>query len=251
MKVVAIAAVTVKDLLRRKVQVNLLLFGMLLIVASFAISQLTIGEMHRILSDLGLTAMELIGTLLAIFLGATLVSGDVERRVVYPVVAKPVSRSEYVLGRYAGLGVALLLNLAVMGVVLAAMLALEARSFDPANGVLLAAVVTIGVQLLVVGAVAVMFSCITSTTLAAIFSLSIAMAGHLTNDMRAFWRGGSWLASALWYLLPNLSALSQNDAVIYRTPVTVGAWIAAAYGLLSAAAMLALATLAFERRDLR
>jgi ABC-type transport system involved in multi-copper enzyme maturation permease subunit len=251
MKTVVVAGVTLRELLRRKVQVNLLLFGVLLILASSAVSTLTLGHMHRILSDLGLTAMALIGTLLAVFLGASLVAGDVERRVVYPVIAKPVSRSAYLLGRYAGLAVALLLNLAVMAVFLAALLALDARGLDPVNGTLGAAVLAMGVQLLVVGAVAVLFSAITTPTLASIFALALAMAGHLTNDMRAFWRGAEWVASAIWYLVPNLSALSLNEAVIYRTAVPEGTWVAALYGLLYAGAMLALAAFAFERRDLR
>jgi ABC-type transport system involved in multi-copper enzyme maturation permease subunit len=71
--------------------------------------------------------------------------------------------------------------------------------------------------------------------------------------MRALWQdeGTRWLAKAIWYAVPNLGALSLNDAVIYRTPVTAAAWAAALYAALYAAAALALATLAFERRDLK
>lgn len=246
-----VAGVTLQELLRRKVQVNLLLFGLALLLASSVLSQLTIGHMHRILSDLGLTAMELIGTLLAVFLGASLVAGDVDRRVVYPVLAKPISRSSYVLGRYAGLAAALVLNLAVMAAFLAALLALDAGSLAPVNATLAAAAAAMGVQLLVVGAVAVLFSCVTTSTLASIFALSVTVAGHLTNDMRAFWRGADWIATAIWYLVPNLGALSLNHAVIYGLPVPEGTSLAVLYGLLYAGGALALATFGFERRDLR
>lgn len=251
MKTLVVAGVTLQELLRRKVQVNLLLFGLVLLLASSVLSQLTLGHMHRILSDLGLTAMALIGTLLAVFLGASLVAGDVDRRVVYPVIAKPISRSAYVLGRYAGLAAALLLNLAVMATLLALLLALDAGSLAPVDATLAASAAAMGVQLLVVGAVAVLFSCVTTPTLASIFALSVTVAGHLTNDMRAFWRGADWVATSIWYLVPNLGALSLNHAVIYRLPVPEGTWLAALYGLLYAGASLALATLAFERRDLR
>jgi Cu-processing system permease protein len=251
MKLWVVAEVTFREILRRKVQVNLLFFGLLLIAAGSAVSQLTLGEMHRILSDLGLSAMELIGTLLAVFLGATLVAGDVERRVVYPVIAKPLSRWEYVVGRYLGFSAALLLNLAAMGAFLGATLALQALSLAPIDAPFLSAIAMIGVQVLVVAAVAVLFSCVTSVTLASIFGLAVAAAGHLTNDMRAFWNGAAWVRDLVWYLVPNLSALSQNEAVVYRTPVPAGTWIAAVYGLLYAGAALALAAFAFERRDLR
>jgi ABC-type transport system involved in multi-copper enzyme maturation permease subunit len=253
MKIAHIAFVTFREVLRRKVQVSLVVFGSFLILASFLVSQLTLGHQHRILADLGLSAMSLIGCLLAVFVGATLVAGDLERRVLYPVIAKPVSRTEYLLGRYAGLALLLIVNLAVMGGVLALVLVVEAGSFGPVDRPLVSAIGMLGVQFLVVGAVAILFSSVTSSTLAAILGLSVVVAGHLTNEMRALWQdeGTRWLAKAIWYAVPNLGALSLNDAVIYRTPVTAAAWAAALYAALYAAAALALATLAFERRDLK
>jgi Cu-processing system permease protein len=251
-RVLAIASVTLREVLRRKVQVNLLFFGGILIVASYLVSELTIGEMHRILSDLGLSAMQLIGTLVAVFVGSSLVSGDIERRVLQPVVAKPVTRTQYLAGRYLGLAAALLLNLAVMAALLAAVLAYDAGSFRPLDRALLAAVALMGMQFLVVGAVAVLFSSVSSTTLAAIFTLAVAVAGQLTGEVRALWQGpATWVPRMLWYLLPNLGALSANEAVIYRTPPPAQAWLAALYAMLYGAAALALAALAFERRDLR
>lgn len=252
MKTLAIAQVTLRDLLRRKVQINLLIFGVVLVLASYIVSLLTIGEMHRIISDLGLTAMEAIGTLLAVFLGASLISGDLEKRVIYPVVAKPIGRTGYIVGRYLGLASALVLNLLAMAAVLAAVLWLDARSLRFVDAAFAGAIAMLGVQFLVVAAVAVLFSCITNTTLAAIFTLSIALAGHLSNDMRALWKGAAtWVPKLIWYALPNLGNLSLNEQVIYRQPVPSSAWIAAAYGLLYAAATLTLAATLFERRDFR
>jgi Cu-processing system permease protein len=252
MNVLAIASVTLRELLRRKVQVNLLVFGTLLVLSSYVISLLTLGYMRRILSDLGLTSMQAIGILLATFLGASVVAGDVERRVLYPVVAKPVSRTEYLLGRYLGLAVALLLNLAVMAVALAAMLVFEAGDLSTLDGTFAAAIAMLGLQFVVVAAVAVLFSSLTSTTLAAIFTLSVAVAGMLTNEVRSLWKGGAELLGALvFYAVPNLGALSLNEAVVYRTAVPPGTAWAAVYAVLYAAAALAIASAAFERRDLK
>lgn len=248
----SIASVTLREVLRRKVQVNLLLFGSLVIAASFMISKLTIGEQHRILSDLGLSAATAIGTLIAVFVGSSLVSGDIERRVLLPVVAKPASRTQYLLGRFLGLAASLLLNLVAMALVLAAVLSVEAGSLSPLDASLAAALAMLGIQLVVVAAVAILFSSITSTTLAAIFTLAVAIAGHLTNEVRAIWQGdATWVATLVWYVVPNLGALSLNGSVIYRAPPPPGTWIAAAYGLLYAATALALASFSFERRDLR
>ncbi|MEI7704447.1 MAG: ABC transporter permease subunit [Deltaproteobacteria bacterium] len=250
--ILTIAAVTLREVLRRKVQVNLLLFGSLVIVASFMLSKLTIGEQHRILSDLGLSAATAIGTLIAVFVGSSLVSGDIERRVLLPVVAKPITRTQYLLGRYLGLAASLLLNLLAMAVVLALVLSVEAGSMRPLDRSLAGAIAMMGVQFLVVAAVAILFSSVTSTTLAAIFTLAVAIAGHLSGEVRAIWQGdATWIATGVWYLVPNLGALSLNSSVIYRSPMPPGTWLAAGYGLLYAATVLALASLAFEKRDLR
>jgi ABC-type transport system involved in multi-copper enzyme maturation permease subunit len=252
MNTFAVAAVTLRELLRRKVQVNLLVFGTLLVVSSYVMSLLTLGFMRRILADFGLSAMELAGTLLAIFLGASVIAGDVEKRVVYPILAKPVSRTQYVVGRWLGLSSALVLNLAVMSLALAAVLVVEARSVSTIDGVFLAAIGMMALQLVVIGAVAVLFSCFTSTTLAAIFTTSLAVAGHLTNEMRNMWQGqGESLGKVIWYLVPNLSALTLNEAVVYQRSPPPATWMAAVYAVLYAATALALAAAIFERRDLR
>ena len=250
--ILSIASVTFREIFRRKVQVSLLLFGGLLIVAAYIVSGLTIGELHRIISDLGLSAMQLIGILVAVFVGASLIAGDVERRVLLPVVAKPVSRTQYLLGRYVGLAGALLANLLGMGALLGAVLAFDAGSAKAIDATFLSAVALIGVQFLVVGAVAVLFSAVSSTTLAATFTLAVAIAGQFTSEVRALWQGSAtWIPKMLWYLLPNLGALNGNEAVIYRSPPPAQAWLAVLYAALYAATALALAALAFERRDLR
>ncbi len=248
----AIAGVTVREVLRRKLQVNLLLFGAALVVASHLVGTLTLGYRYRILADLGLTSMQLIGLLVAVFVGSSLVAGDMERRVLQPVLAKPVPRAGYVLGRYLGLAIVLVLNLAVMAVLLAAVLMLDADRPDAIGLPYLGAVALLAVQFLVVGAVAVLFSSISSATLAAVFAMAVAIAGQMTGEIRALWKGdATWIPRLIWYLVPNLSALNANEPLVYGQPPPAQAWLAAAYGLCYAAAALALAVMAFERRDLR
>jgi ABC-type transport system involved in multi-copper enzyme maturation permease subunit len=147
----------------------------------------------------------------------------------------------------------LLLNLAVMAAVLSLVLVVEAGGLATLDLPLLSAFGMLGVQLLVVCAVAILFSAVTSSTIAAILALSVVVAGHLTNEMRALWQdeGSRWLAQAIWYLEPNLGALSLNESVIYRTPAGPEAWTAVLYAALYAATALAVASVAFERRELR
>jgi len=130
-KIAAIAQVTVREAIRQRLAVNLLVFALALVAASLTISALTFGEQYRIIVDLGLSAMEIFGTLIATFLGAGLIARDVERRSVYPIITKSVSRSRYVIGRYLGLVATTTLNLLVMALVFAAVLAIRSRGSGP------------------------------------------------------------------------------------------------------------------------
>ncbi len=256
-KVVEIAAVTVREALRQKLAVNLLIFAVALVSASFILSTLTFGEQYRIIVDIGLSAMEIFGTLIAVFLGANLVAGDVERRTVYPIVAKPVSRAQYVAGRYAGLVATTTLNLAVMALFFVGVLAFYLRGFGFVRDTsLLATLGATALQLAMIAAVAVFFSTFTTPTLSAIFTLSLVVAGHLASDLVRYWAkqgpAAAWLGKALYLVVPNLEALNFKEAMVYKDALPAGPTaLAFAYGVLYSAGIVAVAAAVFTRRDLR
>jgi ABC-type transport system involved in multi-copper enzyme maturation permease subunit len=253
----ALAWVTVREALRQKLAVNLLVFALALVAASFTISTLTFGEQYRVIVNIGLTAIEVFGTLIAVFLGAGLVAGDVQRRTLYPIVAKPVSRAQYVAGRYAGLVATTTLNLLVMAVVFAVVLAFYLRGFGfLAETPFVTTLAATGLQFAMIAAVAVVFSSFTTTTLAAIFTLSLVVAGHLAPDLVRYWANegaaAGALGKALYVLVPNLEALNFKEAMVYKDALP-GATVALAfsYGILYCAGVVAVAAAIFSRRDLR
>ena len=256
-RIAVIAAVTFKEAIRQKLAVNLLIFALALVSASFMISTLTFGEQYRIIVDLGLSAMEVFGTLIAAFLGAGLVAGDVERKTVYPIVAKPVSRAEYVAGRYAGLVTTTTLNLAVMAVFFVGVLAFYLGGFGFVRDTpLLATLGALALQFAMVAAVAVLFSTFSTATLSAIFTLSLVVAGHLASDLVRYWEkqgaAAAWLGKVLYAVVPNLEALNFKEAMVYKDALA-GSTLALAfgYGLLYTVGVVALAAAIFGRRDLR
>ena len=251
-RILALASVTLREALRQKLAVNLLLFALLVMSGAILISELTFGEQYRIIADLTLTSAQLFGTLIAVFLGAATVAGDVRTRVLYPILAKPVGRWQYLLGRYAGLVATLWLNLAVMALTTVTVLAVYGGGLSQVPAPQLAAAFAgLAAQLAVVGAVATLFSSFTNTTLASIFTLSIVVAGHFVRELLVFWRGAAPL-KAVGLLLPNLAALDLKVALVYRQPVPAGLLgLALLHALLYTAVMLSLAAAVFGRRDLR
>lgn len=256
-KVAPIALVTIREALRQKLAVNLLVFAVVVLAASITLSQLTFGEQYRIIADLSLSAMEVFGTLIAVFLGAGLIARDVERRSLYMVIAKPLSRAQYLLGRYLGLVATLVLNMAVMALVFAGVLAVYTRGLGFLRDTpFLVVLASMAVRFAAVSAVATFFSCFSTATLAAIFSLALVVAGHLSSDLVRYWSRQGPVAAALgklsYVLVPNLEALNLKEAMVYRDPVPASfALTGLGYGLLYSAALVAFAAAIFARRDLR
>ena len=124
MRAISWIAVSVfKESVRDRVPYNLALFAVLLIASSFLLGQLTAGQDVKIIKDLGLAAIAVFGLFIAIFIGIGLVSKEVERRSIYALLAKPISRPQFIVGKYAGLVLTLAVNVAVMTVALYAVLA--------------------------------------------------------------------------------------------------------------------------------
>jgi len=255
--ILALAFVTLREALRQKLAVNLLLFAVLVMIGSVVVSELTFGDQYRIISDLALTSAQVFGTLIAVFLGGALVAGDVQRRVLYPILAKPVSRWQYLLGRYAGLVATLWLNLAVMALTTLVVLAFYSGEVTRGVagpvplGLVLAAFGGLAAQLAVAAAIALLFSSITNATLAAIFTLAVVVSGQFVREMLVFWRGLAPLR-AVGLLLPNLAALDLKVALVYRDPIPGGLLgMALLQAALYVAVSLALASAIFSRRDLK
>lgn len=253
----AIAATTVREAVRERLLHNLLIFAVLLVIGSLTISQLTVGEQFRIIANMGTSATQVFGTLIAVFLGVGLVSREMDRRTCYPALARPVSRAGFVVGKYLGLLLVLALNVALMALATAAVLLAYRGSPSFLDGAYAAAFGLTALQLAICGAFAVLFSTFTTATLASIYTLTLVGAGWLFGEVRYFWLSAKQtdlkqLVHLLDYLLPNMSLLDLKESVTYGDPVTLGSVLArAAYGAGYAAVLVALAAVVFTRRDIR
>jgi hypothetical protein len=162
-----------------------------------------------------------------------------------------------VLGRYLGLVATTWLNLLVMSLVFAMVLAVYTGGLGFLHSTPFAAVLSsMAVRFAMVSAVALLFSAFSTQTLAAIFTLALVVAGHLSSDLVRYWSEKSAAAAAVgkaaYLLVPNLEALNIKEAMVYKDPVSSGFWLSGvAYGLLYSAALVTFATAVFARRDLR
>ena len=247
-----IALNTFRESLRDKILYNLLLFAGMLIGISVLLADLTIMEHHKIVADMGLAAINLTGVIIAIFVGISLVNKEIDRKTVYTIMARPISRTSFILGKYAGLALTLFVNVAIM---LAVFLLTLWFYQAPVGLAIFQAVALIFVELLVVTAIALFFSTFSSSTLSAILTLGIYVIGHLTTDLRnVAGKSGNETASAimngLYYLCPNLESLNIKGQAAVGIPVGPDYLVLASlYGLVYAAVLVAGACFVFQRRD--
>jgi ABC-type transport system involved in multi-copper enzyme maturation permease subunit len=267
-RVIRLVAVNVfKESVRDKVLYSIVLFALVIISASFLLGQLTAGQEVKIIKDLGLAAISLFGHFIAIFIGIGLVSKEVERRSIYALLAKPMTRSQFILGKYLGLVSTLVVNVGVMTAALFVVLAVysaltpaemkvawETPAIDPA---LVKASALMLVELSLVTAIAIFFSAFTSPVLAAAFTLGLAIVGHFNADLKNFEAvvesaAVAWVARTLYYVLPNLAPFDVKLQVVHAQPVTFGYMaLTAGYGVLYITALLLSAMLVFARRDFK
>ena len=268
MRAINTVAVNVfRESVRDRVPYNLVIFAVLLMGASYLLGQLTAGQDVKIIKDLGLAAISLFGLFIALFIGIGLVSKEVERRSIYALLAKPVSRAQFIVGKYLGLVLTLAVNVSAMTIALYLVLsyqgwiesaemkaAWEAPAADPA---LLKAIALIGVELMLVTAIALFFSTFSSPLLSAALTLGVYIAGRFNADLKNFDQIVDsqltiWMARAAYHLLPDFSAFDVKTQVVHGLAVPAG-YIAAtaAYGALYIGALLVAATLIFSRRDFK
>ena len=262
-----IAGGVFRDSIRDRIGYGLVFFSVVLMASSFLLAQLTAGQDVKVIKDLGLAAASIIGLLIAVFFGIGLVTKEVERRSIYSLLSKPVTRTQFVVGKYLGLVLTLLINLSVMVVAFYAVLwyldvttleasktAWEAPAMDAR---MLKAFALIGVELMLITATAIFFSTFSSPFLSVAMTIAVYVIGHFGEDLKnidAIVRSSvvPYIAKAVYYVMPNLSALDVKSAVVHGLPVSGTSMALATLScLLYIATLLVGSIVIFSRRDLK
>ncbi|MDR0842360.1 MAG: ABC transporter permease [Acidobacteriota bacterium] len=262
-RILAIAGNTFRETVRDKILYNLILFALVMILSSLALGQLTLGNEDKVILDLGLASISVFGTAIAIFIGIGLVYKEIEKRTVYALLAKPVRRSELIVGKYLGLVFTLLVNLLIMTVGLELALLYTGGADHGSYLRMLPAVFMIFLSLCLVTALALLFSTFSTPALAALFTLFLWVIGHFGNDLRNFgemMKSGSvqWLCRVLYYAIPNFSNFQILDwrYVLQTTDhaPSAGSWAVVGvvfYCIVYVALVLSASVVVFRGRDFK
>ena len=252
MTIRVIALNTFKEAVRDRILYLLLFFAAVSILFSRVLALLTVGDRTKIVKDVGLASISLFGALMAILIGTGLVYKEIEKRTIFTLISKPIRRHEFLLGKFFGLVLTLFVMVLSMSVIFLALVFFQTWTIEWR---MLAAIFFIFVELVLLTAVAILFSCFSTPILSSLFALSFYLIGHFSWSLETLIkkaRPGTARAflQVLYTILPDLENFSLKTEVVHGLPIPASHLLySTAYGIVYSAFILTLAILIFRKRD--
>jgi len=264
-QLLAFVAVAIKGGIRDRVLAAMLVVGLLLLLSTPIVAVFSMRQVLALATSYSLSIIGLTGLVLTLFLAMGMLARDLEQRSVYTVCALPISRSTYLLGKFLGLAILVLLAVAILGCFSGGALLVLDRLYPPERPFAWGAFF-IGLWfqywvLLMVAGITVLFSTVaTSTFLPLALSVGIYFASYSTEAVRYFVQSAVGqerldpivraVGSAVYWLLPNFSAFDLKTEVVYSVGVSAQTLLLTqVYGVAYLGVLLLLATVAFSRRE--
>lgn len=261
-----IVRVSLKGIFRDRIFQGIMALALLMLFIP-SVAELSMRQVTELAITLSLSLISLILLLLAIFLGATSIWKDIERRYTYSVLSLPLSRGSYLAGRFLAIALFLLLTTVVLGLMACLVIQLAGGSYPQERPLvwnyILAALFFDLLKYILVAAVALFFSSLGTSFFLPIFcSLAIFFAGTVSQEVYDYLHSAAaeksvpplvrQFAEPLYYLLPNLSGFDLKVNAIYAiAPDVNGLLLTFGYFLTYAGILVAAASLILERREMR
>jgi len=247
-----IAKNTFKETIRDKIMYGILGFALLFLMSTLFFASISLGEDIKVVKDLGLAGIYIFSIIIAIFLGSSLIYKEIEKRTLYIMLSKPVSTTQFIIGKYLGLLLSLLLNLVLMTAIYLAVVYYEKGGFDT---LALWAILLNFLEVSVFIALTVLFSTLTTPLASTIYSIIVLYIGHSLSLVRKAAEKSPeiirWLADGVYYLFPNLEKFNVRNFIVYSVhPTSAQIIYPLLYSVLLTAILLWLANLLLKKRDL-
>jgi len=249
----AIASNGFREVIRDRILYIIGFFALLLIFALRFLPEISASTQSKIFLDLGLAAIEILGVIVAVFVGTGLINKEIEKRTVLVLIPKPLSRAEFIIGKHFGLSCVLAVLTLAMTVIYLILLTFSKINYP--IGSILVSILFLFLKFSLLTAVALLFGVFTSSILAALLTFGVYLMGNLSRDIVEFGnlsRNPSIesFTQGLYLVLPDLSRLNlKNEAVYGILPSPPSLLSSGAYALFYTGLLLAIAVLIFSRRQ--
>jgi ABC-type transport system involved in multi-copper enzyme maturation permease subunit len=252
MKIWTIALNTFKEAIRDRILYLLFFFAAVALIFSRLLAMLTVGDRVKIIKDVGLASISLFGVLMAILIGTGLVYKEIDKKTIFTLISKPIQRWQFLLGKFVGLVLTLFVMTALMSLIFLVIIFLHTSKIE---GRLLLAILFIFIELVLITAVAILFSCFSTPILSSLFSVSFFLIGHFswglaTLIQKAKPGPAKLLFQGIYALLPDLENFNFKTEAVYGLVVQPKFYFySALYGMVYTFFILLLAMLIFRKRD--
>jgi len=252
MKIKAIALNTFREAIRDRVLYLLLFFALTSLLFSRLLALLTVGDRIKIVTDVGLASISLFGALMAILMGTGLVYKEIDKKTIYTLLSKPIHRHQFLLGKYFGLVLTLFVMLFLMTIIFFIIYFLHAFTIEWS---MLISLFYLFLELCLITAVALFFSCFSTPILSSIFSLAFYLIGHLSWGLETLFKKmtpgvGKVTAQFFYTFLPDLENFNFKTEIVHNLPIPPQVLIySIIYGIFYTVFVLFLAILIFRKRD--
>ncbi len=251
----AVGRVTFLEIVRDKVLYNFFLCALLLLGIGFLGARLSFVSQDRILLDFGLSATGISCAVIAVFIGAGMIGKEFDRRTIFVALSRPISRMQFIFGKFLGISAVLTVNWLLLSMVLVAIVSQAHGRGGLIGPTLYSALVLILFQSWVLTALAIFFSSWTTTSLAVVFSVGCYLVGNNVSQLRLLAGKiespiGEALLRGVASVLPNLEYFNLGHLVSYGMPVK-GMFLLTgiAYALVICAVCIVLAGILIQRRE--
>ena len=252
MRIRVIAFNTFKEAIRDRILYLLLFFAATSIILSRVLALLTVGDRVKIIKDVGLASISIFGVLMAVLIGTSLVYKEIDKKTIFTLLSKPLHRAEFILGKFFGLVLTLFVMTLGMSLIFLVIVYLHTFRIE---WTMLVAIAYIFLELVLITAVAILFSSFSTPILSSIFSLSFYLIGHLSWGLEVLIKkmgagAARTAAQFLYVFLPDLENFNFKTEVVHGLPIPAGIFVYSfLYGICYTAFILGLAILIFRRRD--
>ena len=253
LRIWAIAANSFREVIRDRILYFIGFFALLMAFAWRLLPEIAVGTHEKIFLDLGLAAIGLLGIIVAVFVGTGLINKEIDKRTILVLIPKPLSRAEFILGKHLGLSGVLAVMLGVMLVIYLLMLLGMKVSFQVLP--LIVSVFYLGLELILIAAVAIAFGVFTSSILATLMTFGVYLMGHISKDLIQLGiisKNPNILAITknIYLILPDLERLNFRNEAVYGLLPSADVLIAnALYSLVYTGLLLGISILIFSRRQ--
>lgn len=220
-RVWALASTTYREIIRERLLLGVFVVAALLTGASFFLATISLDQNSRVMLNTGLASIHLLSLLISVFVATNSINRDFERRALYFLLPKPISRSEYAVGKYLGFLLFLLTTIAILG----GLFSLGALMVNQA--VLSPALINLAysvMELSLLLAIATLFASFTAPLNAALYTLGIYFIGHSQTSLKLFVGEleqpvMNGIIKVVYYVLPNLEKFDVRKATLYQVPI--------------------------------